>query len=441
MKTPISDFIEEYKSKDPLRFHTPGHKGVGSLGYETEDITEIAGADSLYFASGIIEESEQNASKLFGSYKTFYSCEGSSLSIRAMLYLAMTNRKAQQGNFVLATRNAHSSFITASQLLGFDVEWIFGEKSYLSSDLTEEKLENVLRSVDILPFALYITSPDYLGNMLDIEALSRVCKKYGILLLVDNAHGAYLKFLTPSLHPLDLGADMCCDSAHKTLPVLTGGGYLHISKANPALAMGAKGALALFGSTSPSYLILNSLDRANAYLEKGYVQRLNNFVSLANDTKKHLRVSGFEVLVSEPLKLVIATKSIGYYGYELGSLLEKMNIYPEFYDRDFIVFMLSPEKPESLLALESALFSLERKPAIRENAPKVMQAKKLLTPREALFCQKEDVSIDDANGRILGASAISCPPAVSLVVCGEMISDDIISACKYYGIKSLTVIR
>lgn len=441
MNTPISDFISDYKSKKPLRFHTPGHKGVGALGYETEDITEIAGADSLYFANGIIEESEKNASELFGSYKTFYSCEGSSLSIRAMLYLAMTNKKAGQGSFVLATRNAHSSFITASQLLGFDIEWIFSEKSYLSSDLTEKKLEKVLGSVDILPFALYVTSPDYLGNMLDIDSLSRVCKKYGIFLLVDNAHGAYLKFLTPSLHPLDLGADMCCDSAHKTLPVLTGGGYLHISKANPSLAKGAKSALALFGSTSPSYLILNSLDRANAYLENGYVQRLDAFVSLANDTKKRLRVSGFDVLESEPLKLVIATKSVGYYGYELGSLLEEMNIYPEFYDRDFIVFMLSPEGQNSLLALENALLSLERKPAIYESIPTVAEAKKALLPREALFCQKDDVSIDDTKGRILGASAISCPPAVSLVVCGEVISDDIISACKYYGIKKLTVIK
>lgn len=80
------------------------------------------------------------------------------------------------------------------------------------------------------PAAVYITSPDYLGNLADIGGMSDVCRKYGVLLIVDNAHGAYLHFLPKPEHPLDLGAEMCCDSAHKTLPVLTGGAYLHISQ-------------------------------------------------------------------------------------------------------------------------------------------------------------------------------------------------------------------
>ena len=102
---------------------------------------------------------------------------------------------------------------------------------------------------------MYVTSPDYLGGMQDVAALAEVCHRYGTLLAVDNAHGAYLRFLRPSRHPLDLGADLCCDSAHKTLSVLTGGAYLHIARTAPtSLAENAKEALALFGSTSPSYL-------------------------------------------------------------------------------------------------------------------------------------------------------------------------------------------
>jgi arginine/lysine/ornithine decarboxylase len=127
------------------------------------------------------------------------------------------------------------------------------------------------------PCAVYVTSPDYLGNQQDLAGLSAVCAARGIPLLVDNAHGAYLHFLPQPAHPLDLGATACCDSAHKTLPVLTGGAYLHIAKNAPErYARDAKRAMALFGSTSPSYLILQSLDRANAYLAGGYAESWRN---------------------------------------------------------------------------------------------------------------------------------------------------------------------
>ena len=113
--------------------------------------------------------------------------------------------------------------------------------------------------------AFYLTSPDYLGGMQDIAALSAVCDAHGVPLLVDNAHGAYLRFLPGgSRHPIDLGAAACCDSGHKTLPVLTGGAYLHLGPKAPVQEESTvRSALALFGSTSPSYLILQSLDACN----------------------------------------------------------------------------------------------------------------------------------------------------------------------------------
>ena len=102
---------------------------------------------------------------------------------------------------------------------------------------------------------MYVTSPDYLGGQSDVAALAEVSHRHGVPLLADNAHGAYLRFLSPSRHPMDLGADLCCDSAHKTLPVLTGGAYLHVGRAAPEpFRENARRALALFGSTSPSYL-------------------------------------------------------------------------------------------------------------------------------------------------------------------------------------------
>ena len=199
----------------------PGHKGNGEI--ERYDLTEISGADSLYEASGIIAESEKNAGEIFGA-KTFYSTEGSSLSIKAMLHLVcLYAREKGEKPLILAARNVHKSFVSAAVLLDFKIDWLYGERSsYLECKISPRELESYFNGAERLPTAFYITSPDYLGNVQDVKGLSEVCHRYGVLLLVDNAHGAYLKFLSPSRHPIDLGADIVCDSAHKTLPALTG---------------------------------------------------------------------------------------------------------------------------------------------------------------------------------------------------------------------------
>ena len=269
ISTPIWDFARDYAERNPARFHMPGHKGKAFLGCEDRDLTEIEGADDLYHPAGIIAESEANASKLFG-WPTVYSTEGSSLCVRAMLALAYT--AAGRKGRVLAGRNAHKTFLSAAILLDFPIRWLWAGEDYLSCPVTPEQVERAILEEREKPFAVYLTSPDYLGNIADIRGISRVCGKYGVRLLVDNAHGAYLKFLPESRHPMDLGADLCCDSAHKTLPVLTGGAYLHFRE--EGMRGKVKDAMALFGSTSPSYLILQSLDACNAVLAGGYPRRL-----------------------------------------------------------------------------------------------------------------------------------------------------------------------
>ncbi|MDO4740900.1 MAG: PLP-dependent transferase, partial [Eubacteriales bacterium] len=315
MNTPVCDFVRAYAEKKALRLHMPGHKGLGPLGIEALDITEIEGADSLFEADGILRESEENASALFGC-PTFYSTEGSSLCIRAMLYLSRLHALSSgRRPLVLAGRNAHKTFLSALALLDIDVEWLYPaqESSYLACPLDAQALEQAFAGASAPPGAVYITSPDYLGHVADIAALAEVCHRHGALLLVDNAHGAYLRFLPESMHPMELGADLCCDSAHKTLPVLTGGAYLHIARHLPALAASAKDALALFGSTSPSYLLLQSLDAANPYLE-GYPARLRDFCGHAARFKDALRAHGYQLIEEEPLKATILARAFGYSG-------------------------------------------------------------------------------------------------------------------------------
>ncbi len=435
MKTPICDFVEKYVARNTLRLHMPGHKGNGTL--ECKDITEIAGADVLYQSSSIIAQSQQNAAELFGTAKTLYSCEGSSLSIRAMLCLVRLH--AGENPRILAGRNAHKTFVSAAALLDIEVDWLQGE-GLLCCPVTPQRLRKEI--IAQKPSAVYLTSPDYLGNRVDIKALSRVCKEQGVLLLVDNAHGAYLQFLPQSEHPIALGADMCCDSAHKTLPVLTGGGYLHISKSAPErLCAQAEKVMALFASTSPSYLILQSLDKTNAYLADGYAGRLQTFACQKQALCEQLEKRGIKTVGSEPLKLTLAPKSYGYEGTCLAEYFRENGVEVEYADPDYTVLMFTPEQTEAPARVQEILFRLPRLSPIDIMPPKMAAPTKVLGMKEALFASSQKVPVEKCEGRVLGALSVSCPPAVSAVVCGERIGQDAIQVMQYYGITECDIIE
>ena len=450
MKTPIYDFVQKYAESDVSRFHMPGHKGKSFLGCERLDITEVQGADVLYSADGIIEESERNASVLFGTAHSFYSAEGSSLAIKAMLALAVKGFKGSKGGagvkpVVLAGRNAHKAFIYSCALLDIDVKWLYPRKSehLCSCSIAPADVEKALCGEDFC--AVYITSPDYLGNIADISGIAKGCRSHGVPLLVDNAHGAYLNFLSPSIHPIALGADMCCDSAHKTLPVLTGGAYLHISPAtDEKYVFGARNALSVFASTSPSYLILQSLDLCNKYLSEGYENRLSECMKRVEETRAFISQKGFAVMPSEPLKITLNASASGYTGKELAVKLRAYNIVCEFADDNYLVLMISPETRDiDFDRLEQAFSELPiRAPLTSENDTFCLDScEQCMTIREAIFSESETVSVENAVGRICGAPTVSCPPAIPIVVSGERISEKSIKLFKRYGIEEISVVK
>ena len=444
MSTPICDFVRRYTQSEPVRFHMPGHKGVPMLGFEPYDITEIDGADELFTASGIIAESEAQAGALFGAH-TFYSTGGSTLCIQTMLHLAVRYAVSKgKAPCILAGRNAHKAFINAAALLDIDICWLYPENndSYISCPITAQQVKSSLQNGGKKPVAVYLTSPDYLGNMLDIQAIAEVCHQAGVLLLVDNAHGAYLKFLPQSRHPIDWGADLCCDSAHKTLPVITGGAYLHISHDAPStLVQQAKASMSLFGSSSPSYLILQSLDAANDRMT-AFRAALVRFLPEKETLVQRLAGHGYALTGDEPLKITLCPKPFGYTGMRIAEILEENGIYPEFYDPDQVVLMLSPENSVgSLRHLEKTLCSLERRETITELPPCVPHPDIVLKPHQALFSESETLPIGDCLGRISAAAAISCPPAIPLAVCGERIGQHVVDCLRYYGVASCAVIK
>ena len=352
---------------------------------------------------------------------------------------------AGAGCRVLAARNVHKSFVSAVGLLDIDVEWIAPAEglSYLSADIDTEWLRGRFSEGESRPAAVYLTSPDYLGHISAIEKIAAVCHEFGVLLLVDNAHGAYLKFLNPSRHPIDLGADMCSDSAHKTLPVLTGGAYLHISENAPEILKNeAKRALSLFGTTSPSYLILSSLDRANAYVASGYTEKLCAFVQKVSAMKKRLEGLGYTLFGDEPLKITVAAKEYGYFGTELASRLSDAGIVSEFADRDYLVLMLTPDNTDAeLFKLALAFSKIKKRPPITEAAPTVRLSEKKLSVREAMLSPCVYVKPADAVGRVLANASVGCPPAVPIAVSGEVIDESAAVAFVYYGVEKIAVVK
>lgn len=441
MDTPVCDFVAAYEKSGATRLHMPGHKGKGPLGCEGRDITEIAGADSLYEAGGVIAASESNAAALFGASATFYSAGGSSQCVGAMLCLALQKSKSR---VVLAARNAHKSFLHAAALLDADVRWLWPQPySLLRCPVTPDMLEAALAALPEAPAAVYVTSPDYLGNVQPVSQLAEVCHARGVPLLVDNAHGAYLHFLPKPAHPLDEGADLCCDSAHKTLPVLTGGAYLHLGHGILSAEEGeVRAALSLFGSTSPSYLILQSLDACNRYLAGEARPRLAACVKTVAVLKADLAAQGWTVAESEPLKVTVHASKRGWRGDALADFLRRKGVECEYADPDYLVLMISPQNSaEDLEKVRGALAGAGQGGNVFQTPPQMARPRQAMPIRTALLAPAEEVPVAAAAGRVCAAPTVGCPPAVPVAVSGEVIGPDAAAVFDYYGIKTLRVVR
>ena len=412
--TPIVDFVRRYAQSGTSRLHMPGHKGQSLLGFEPWDITEIKGADELYGADGIIAQSEANATRLFGTVHTYYSTEGSSQCIRAMLCLALQAAPAAgQRPVLLAARNAHKALLYAAALLDFDIQWLWPAPqdagALCSCPVSAAKLTDALQGLaqqGKRPFGIYITSPDYLGGVQDIAALAEVCKDFGVPLLVDNAHGAYLRFLPQGgQHPIALGAAMCCDSGHKTLPVVTGGAYLHLGKNAPIQ------------------------DEAAA--------------------AKHC--PGPLALESEPLKVTLDAATLGMTGTELAEALRSAKVECEYADPRYVVLMFTPANPpQDFERLTSAVLHIVENltgpfPLPEKNDRELLELEHELhtccSIRQAVFAPQEQVPTEQAVGRICAMPTVSCPPAIPIVVSGEKITSAAVRLMQKYHVMQAAVLR
>lgn len=432
----------EHRRLDYSSFHTPGHKCAGFFPEDLLelDLTELPDTDSLFECSGIIHEAERKLAALFNTEASFISAGGCTLAIQAMLRIAST-----RGSRMIIGRNAHRSAVNACALLGIEPVWVMpeSEDGCFTGVVSPEAVERAFGSGGIS--ACYLTSPDYYGELSDIRSIADICHRNGALLLVDNAHGSHLAFVKDRLHPTALGADMSACSLHKTLPVLTGGALLNV--ADPALAAECKQAMALFGSTSPSYPIMASIDLCRSYLENGGIDDYRKLESRVTQIKRTAKAAGLLMPSGEcdPLRLCINTSGAGISGDGQIGYFHGFNVEPEFCDGKNAVFIITPFNTEKdLQRLESAVSALhvpvdfvqERGVFTSPGLPE-----RVMLPREALLARNELVPAELALGRISADSPCICPPGIPIIMPGELIDENVIAALRAAGITDVRAVK
>ena len=436
---PLYQALRTYAAKGRASFHTPGHKGqTGLLDLDLSlDLTELPETDSLFECDGAIRAAEIRAAELFGAAYTAVSAGGCTLAIQGMLAAF-----APCGSTVIFSRNLHRSAVNTAMLLDLRPVWLMQRRDAGDGLPGRIRSQDVRTALERHPqaAAVYLTSPDYYGCLSDLADIAGVCRSFGVPLLVDNAHGTHL--IAFGQHPLQLGASASACSAHKTLPVLTGGAWLNCGDQRAAARL--KSSMALFGSTSPCSLTMASLDLARAWMQ---AEGMGAFRQLADtvDELKALAVQvGFAVPEGpcDPVRLTLLTASVGCTGNEAADYFRKCGAECEHSDRAAVVFILTPfNSPQDIDRLRRAIREF---PVRAPMAPDVIEfhlPAEAMSPRAALERKHERLPVERADGRISAEAACPCPPGVPVVMPGEVIDTKCVKILLSTGIREISVIQ
>lgn len=440
--TPLYNALIRHKNLGISSFHTPGHKCsqwlLGKNLLEL-DYTELPDTDSLFEASGAILRAEEEATKLFGTAKTLFSAGGCTLCIQAMIRLC-----APCGGKIVCSRVIHRSAINTMALLGVDPIWVYPRQDAGEGLAGRTQPSDVAKALSENPNAkaVYITSPDYFGVISDIRGISLECKKYNVPLIVDNAHGAHLSYVGGDLHPISKGADMAACSAHKTLPVLTGGAWLSIS--NEDYTANAKSAMALFASTSPSYPVMASLDLCREWLSERGLIEFNRLETKVLKIKQLAANKGINMPqgLCDPIRISLNTASVGISGQDAAKFFRAKGLEPEYADENYVVFIATPMNTEEDFArLEGAINELPKGAPLEIKPYEVSRNEQAVSARFAVLSETERLPIEKCEGRIAAEAACPCPPGVPIVMHGEVINRKSIDCLIKYGVLSLNVLK
>ena len=454
-KAPIFDAAMKYAKLRPAYFCVPGHRyenGPGSLLREYAgdnifkiDITETEITDDLHCPVGAIKEAQELAAELFGADHTFFLVNGSTCGNQAMLLSA-----AGPHDRVLIDANSHRS--VNSGLIMNGAEPVYVMPDYISEwdipgSISPAEVEKMF---ELYPEcrAMLVTSPNYYGVISDIRALAEICHRHNALLLVDEAHGTHCCFSEQLANgALACGADMCVQSLHKTGGALTQSSLLHVRSSHVDIDRIRK-SLTIVQSSSPSYILLNSIDTARRDLALHGKEMVSRALELAAEARERinaipgLRCAGRElegkssVFRFDETRLVISASQLGISGFALKAMLfEDHNVEVEMADRNNILAIVSyANSTEDIKMLVSALNSIAEKHIDGIPLPGMTkppdQARFAISPRDAYFAKKKAVSWEEAEGRVCAEMIDISPPGIPLIRPGEIFSADILNYLK-----------
>ncbi len=409
------------------RFHMPGHKGracAGPLdGVFPIDYTELPLTGNLYAGDGPIALAEALAARWYGMEGCFFLTCGATQGLKAALRFFCA-----PGGSVVLDRNCHKSVIDGCALLDLSPRYVCPEflpDLGVTGDISPAGLREALRKSDAS--AALVTSPTYYGHCLNIAELAHAAHDCGAALIVDAAHGSHLR-ACGCADPACLGADAVIFSAHKTLCALGQGAYLVFRGLDAGQQRELRAATALFGTTSPSYVVMASLDLARAKMERDnglWQQTAERALELRRRIAAHTPFTCLDG--GDPCRLTVRTDRAGICGFDAAERLFSLGVEPEMQDEGRVVFILTPQDTrEDWARLEQALCTVAQGAGSPCSEPDSCPPPPLppapLSPRQALFAPKQALPLNRCVGRIAGENLAPYPPGVAVAVLGETLT-------------------
>lgn len=461
MNTPIVNKLIEYMNDNSVRFHMPGHKGRNSLFDWCKlipmiDVTEIEGTDNLHNPTGVIKESQNLAAKAFGAKHTLFSVNGTTAGIYAAI-LSVT----KPGDKIIIQRNCHKSVYNA--LIFGKLEPIYVYPSYDSENNIETGIspydieELLIKHNDIK--AIVITYPTYYGVCSDIKKIAQIVKKHNKILVTDEAHGSHFKFSNRlPITALEAGADITVQSIHKTLPAFTQSSMIHVGSDKVDIQR-LEEKLSMFQSTSPSYILMASLDMARAYMETNGKEKINDMLNKIDFLKGYLskynsiKIFDYNNMKNENFsdfdnsKLLINLTKLSICGKQLEEILRiKYNIVLEMSDLYYGVAMITVmDNEEDIEKLMLAIEDICKKYRKYNNDNKLFKIKTIIPKKEleiyeVSLLDKTTISLENSENKISGDFIIPYPPGIPIICPGETITKEIVRYLKMLKDNNINIL-